>query len=384
MTIQRIFQESFGEYERTHRLPKHALHAARRIRKCRTGELGLHTRSCPHGHYTESAPNSCRHRSCPQCRYLGAARWLEGVSRRVLPCAHFHVIFTIAHELNPLWALNGRIMTRIFFAAVRETLFEFLKDPKHLGALPGFIASYQSWGGSLYLHPHVHCVITAGGITPEGHWRPSSDFLLPVLAASIYFRGAFLDAVERAISNGEIVIPSELSSWPAIMRRIRRKKWNVYVQNRVSNPEHVLNYLARYIRGGPISNSRLVGATESTVTFRHTKDRNDKPMTLGRFEFIGRVLRHVPPPGLQLVRSYGLYANNHPPVSNVPSDSSRRSELRNGRAKAADSSQQEKATCCPRCGAALVLTAIHGPNSATFNIADCRGSPPSEVIYAVG
>ncbi|MEK7855821.1 MAG: transposase [Acidobacteriota bacterium] len=369
LTVQRIFQESFGEYERTHSLPKHALHAARRIRKCRTGELGLHRHACPNGHYTETAPNSCRHRSCPQCRYLGVTRWIEGASRRIFSCPHFHVIFTVAHELNPLWKQGSRVMTRIFFASVKETLFEFLKDRRRLGVLPGIIASLQTWGGSLYFHPHIHCLVTAGGIMLDGTWRAAGNFLFPAKAASKYFRRVFLDAVERAVSSGELTLPSELSSWPKVLRKIRAKKWNVYVQSRISNPEHVVNYLGRYIRGGPIGNSRLVAITESTVTFRHMKGRNDKPMTLDRAEFIGRLLRHVPIPGLQLVRSYGLYANNHPAVLAFPT--------REEEADIANTTPKKSAAtpCCPTCGATLIFTVFRRSEIEDFKDSGCRGSP---------
>lgn len=378
LTVQRIFQESFGEYERRHSLPKHALHAARRIRKCRTDELGLHRHTCPNGHYTETAPNSCRHRSCPQCRYLGVTRWIERASRRILPCPHFHVIFTIPHELNPLWVRGAQVMTRIFFASVRKTLFEFMKnDRRRPGVLPGVIASLQTWGGSLYFHPHIHCLITAGGILAGGAWRATGNTLLPIRAASPYFRRVFLDAVERAISNGELILPPELSSWPRVLRKIRAKKWNVFVPSRISNPDHVVNYLGRYIRGGPIGNSRLVAITESAVTFRHTKDRNDKPMTLTRDAFIGRVLRHVPLPGMQLVRSYGLYANNHPVVSGCPMPANDAGEKKTEPRKCATPQ------CCPTCGAALVFTIVHRSEMLDLSDFKCRGSPEEGIASAV-
>jgi hypothetical protein len=212
-------------------------------------------------------------------------------------------------------------------------------------------------------------MVTAGGIMLDGTWRAASNFLLPTLAASKYFRRVFLDAVEQAISNGELILPSELSSWPAVLKRIRRKKWNVFVQSRISNPDHVLNYLGRYIRGGPIGNSRLVDISEGTVTFRYTKDRNDKPMTLDHAEFIGRLLRHVPISGLQLVRSYGLYASNHPAVLVFPT--------RKEEADIANTTPEKSAAspCCPTCGATLIFTVFRRSEIENFKDSVCRGSP---------
>ncbi len=168
VTLQTIFQDAFPAYEQTHPLPAHVRRAARAIMQCRTAALGGHVQACPDGHMARIWYNSCRHRSCPQCAYLQTERWLALQQARLLACDHYHVIFTLPHELNPLWLANVPVMTTLLFQAVRDTLGTLLADPKYLGAQPGIIAALHTWSQTLVLHPHVHCLVTGGGLTPDG------------------------------------------------------------------------------------------------------------------------------------------------------------------------------------------------------------------------
>src|SRR5262249_33419090 len=160
--------------------PALARRAACPIGQRRTAALGGHVQACPDGHVSRIWYNSCRHRSCPQCAYLQTERWLVLQRARLLACDHYHVIFTLPHDLNPLWLANVPLMTTVLFQAVRDTLCTLLADPKYLGAQPGIIAALHTWSQTLMLHPHIHCLVTGGGLTPMGQWvAVRNGFLLP-------------------------------------------------------------------------------------------------------------------------------------------------------------------------------------------------------------
>ena len=172
--------------------------------QCRTAVLGGHIQACPDGHMTRIWYNSCRHRSCPQCAFLQTERWLTCQRARLLACDHYHVIFTLPHDLNPLWLANVPVMTTLLFQAVRDTLGTLLADPTHLGAQPGIIAALHTWSQTLVLHPHVHCLVTGGGLTPAGTWRAvRHGFLLPVRVVMAVFRGKMLAALRQAWVRGK-------------------------------------------------------------------------------------------------------------------------------------------------------------------------------------
>ena len=273
---------------------------------------------CPEGHHREVRYNSCRHRSCPRCAYKAIDEWLDKKQEMLLPNDHFHVIFTIPAELRPLWAWNSRSMADVLFAVVRETFFEFLDDPRHLGARPGVLAALHSWGGSMVLHPHIHCLVTAGGVTPDGQWKPvRNGFLLPVRAARVVYRGKLLSRLEGLIRSGAFRLPSDWNLGTAMgaLRATPRKKWNIRIEERYKHGVGVATYLARYMRGGPIKNSRLLGFDGKKVSFRYGDHRNadaqgrarDGVMELYVEDFVGRWLQHVPKKGQRVIRAYGLY-----------------------------------------------------------------------------
>jgi hypothetical protein len=193
VTLQAIFQAAYPAYEQTHPLPSYVRKAARAIMQCRTAALGGHVQACPDGHMSRIWDNSCRHRSCPQCAYLQTERWLALQRARLLACDHYHVIFTLPHDLNPLWLANVPVMSTLLFQAVRDTLVELLADPKYLGAQPGIIAALHTWSQTLVLHPHVHCLVTGGGLPPAGQWGAvRHGFLLPARVVMAVFRGKML------------------------------------------------------------------------------------------------------------------------------------------------------------------------------------------------
>lgn len=315
VTLQAIFRERFDAFARARRVPPHHRNAAQAILHCRTAALGGHIQRCPDGHVERVWYNSCRHRSCPQCGHLSKERWLEQQTARLLACEHYHVIFTIAHELHPLWRGNGRLLIDILFRSARDTLVELLGDPRHLGATPGVVMALHTWGRTLSFHPHVHCLVTGGGVSPTGEWMSvRNGYLLPVAVVRMIFRGKFLAALRTAVARGRVAVPDGLTEpqLTTLLNKLGRKEWNVCIRERYRHGSGVLTYLARYVKGGPLSNRRLVCADAQGVTFRYQDHRDGtvKPMTLTPEEFLQRVLWHVPEKGRQGIRSYGLYGRH--------------------------------------------------------------------------
>jgi hypothetical protein len=321
VTLQTIFQDAYPAYEQRHPLPAHVRRAARAIMQCRTAALGGHMQACPDGHIARVWYNSCRHRACPQCAYLQTERWLALQQARLLACDHYHVIFTLPHELNPLWLANVPTMTTLLFQAARDTLSTLLADPKYLGGQPGIIAALHTWSQTLLLHPHLHCLVTGGGLSPAGQWvAVRHGYLLPARVVMAIFRGKILDAIRQTFARGELVLPEPMRPQQLVnlLNRLghpTQTKWNVRIMERYRHGAGVVTYLARYLRGGPIKNARLVAWDGDRVTFlhraRHTEAEGGSPspqrMTLSVADFLQRWLQHVPVPQTRVVRSYGLY-----------------------------------------------------------------------------
>src|SRR5256886_12042340 len=206
ITLQDISCEGYPESERTHALPAHVRRAARAIMQCRTAALGGHVQACPDGHIARVWYNACRHRSCPQCASLQTERWLTLQQARLLACDHYHVIFTLPHDLNPLWLANVSVMTTLLFQAVHDTLRTLLADPKYLGAQPGIIAALHTWSQTLVLHPHVHCLVTGGGRTSDGPRKAvRHGVLLPARVVMAGVLGGPAAARRRAWTRGGVV-----------------------------------------------------------------------------------------------------------------------------------------------------------------------------------
>lgn len=219
--------------------------------------------------------------------------------------------------MRGLWLANVRPMTNLLFATVRETLGDLLGDTNYLGARPGIIAALHTWSQTLVLHPHLHCLVTGGGITDEGQWRSvSNGFLLPVKVVMAVFRGKLLQAIDTALRRGVLGLPAGTSwrQWDHLRNKLGRQKWNVHIRERYPHGEGVLTYLARYVRGGPLANTRVVACENGGITFRYrvNGEGSDSPrrglMTVSLEEFLRRYLLHVPEPGTKVVRFYGLYA----------------------------------------------------------------------------
>jgi hypothetical protein len=325
VTLQMIFQDAFPAYAQPHPLPVHVRRAARAIMQCRTAALGGHIQACPDGHMARIWYNACRHRACPQCAYLQTERWLALQRARLLACDHYHGIFTLPHALNPLWLANVPVMTTLLFQAVHDTLRTLLADSKYRGAQPGIIAALHTWSQTLVLHPHVHCLVTGGGRTPDGAWKAvHNGFLLPARVVMAVFRGKLLAAIRQAVARAELELPEatrpqQLLNLLTRLGHPRKTKWNVRIMERYRHGAGVVMYLARYLRGGPLKNGRLVAYDGARVTFtcRARQEAADagsaslQRMTLPVADFLQRWLLHVPVPQTRSVRCYGLYHHTH-------------------------------------------------------------------------
>lgn len=313
-TLQDIFSQSFSAYARNKKLPHKHYKAANAIMRCRTSSLGGHLYRCPQDHEQQIQYHSCKHRSCPLCNALPKARWVAAQQTRLLACDHYHVIFTLPHELLDLWRYNSHGLADQMFQACRDTLITLLKDPKHLGALPGMMMTLHTWGRTLSLHPHIHCLVTGGGLDNERHWRGVKyDYLLPVVVVKSLFKGKLLARLWDALTEGSLNLPpwQKPADIQRLLRKLNDKNWNVRLQERYAHGRGVMLYLSRYVKGGAISNDRITHVTPKTVTFQYKDHRDNahKTLTLKRNHFMERVLWHVPETGQHAVRHYGLYSH---------------------------------------------------------------------------
>ena len=285
----------------------------RDIANCRTAALGGHVESCDHCHHQRIAYNSCRNRHCPRCQGSCAARWMADREKELLPVEYFHVVFTLPDTFNALALANKRIVYGVLFDAVSHTLLEVAADPKFLGARIGLMAILHTWGQNLSLHPHVHCVVPGGGITPEGKWvNCRAGFFLPVRVLSKVFRGKFIDGLKRARGKGQLIGVEDDRRFDQLLNTAVRHDWVVYAKRPFGGPERVLKYLARYTHRIAISNRRLVSVNNQNVTFNY-KDyahgNRPRSMTLDGGEFLRRFLMHAVPTGFMRIRHFGLLAN---------------------------------------------------------------------------
>ena len=292
------------------------------IELCRTAALGGHVERCDSCDHQRICYNSCRDRHCPKCQSLARAQWLEDRRSELLDTQYFHVVFTVPQPIAAIALQNKETVYNILFRATAETLRTIAADPKHLGAQIGFFGVLHSWGSALTHHPHLHCVVPGGGISPDGkRWiscRP--DFFLPVPVLARLLRRLFLDYLRQAFDAGDLQFFSSLEPLRernAFLRHIapiRKKDWVVYAKPPFAGPEEVLKYVARYTHRVAISNNRLIDINDGKVQFRW-KDYRDgnrhKTMKLAADEFIRRFLLHVLPDGFQRIRYFGFLANRY-------------------------------------------------------------------------
>lgn len=317
-SIQKLFQSALSETNNTLHVPLYQLKAAQAIGGCRTSSMGSHTQYCEKGHLCGVYFNSCRHRGCPQCQFTAKERWLAQWSARLLDVQHHHWIFTLPHELLPLWRYNREWFQDSMYRAVSNTIKQLSGAKGHLNAQPGYLLALHTWGRSLSEHPHIHCLITNGGLNGAGDWvKPKRTVMFPVKVMRRLFRGKFLSAVKEALADGDLIFPPNTQSVQIknLCNKIGRVDWQVYACKPYEHGLGVAKYISRYMRGGPIKNSQIIGVKNNIVTFKYkshqTKKTERKQYPVTQLSQI--VLKHLPLKGKQTVRYYGLY---HPSISN--------------------------------------------------------------------
>ncbi len=318
--LVRAAGEAFIERSRRWIRWKH-VKVLRAIARCRTAALGGHLDECTRcGHRAPISYNSCRDRHCPKCQTAARERWIAARRRELLPIRYLHVVFTLPHRLAPLVLQNKKVLYGLLFRTSAETLLEVARDPKHLGAEIGFFSVLHTWSQKLKIHPHVHCVVPAGGLSPDHtRWVRSRDnYFLPKEVLREIFRGKFVDALEQAFQNGQLRFDGNLKLlaqpkiFAAWLRPLFRQDWVVYLKRPFGGPEYVLQYLGRYTHRVAISNHRLVSFADGQVTFlwRDSAPNNEqKPMILPLDKFLRRFLLHILPQGFVRIRNFGFLAN---------------------------------------------------------------------------
>jgi Putative transposase/Transposase zinc-binding domain len=333
------------------------------IARCRTAALGGHLDECTRCGHRAISYNSCRNRHCPKCQAGARERWLEKRRRELLPTPYVHAVFTLPRELAPLALQNKKVVYDLLFRTSAETLLEVARDPKHLGAEIGFFSALHTWSQKLELHPHVHCVVPAGGLSADQtRWiKPHYDFFLPVGVLGAVFRGKFYEALKCAFHEGRLNFHGDLEFlaqpkiFAAWLRPLFHKDWVVYAKRPFGGPEHVLRYLGRYTHRVAISNHRLISFADGEITFRwrDSAHRNEqKLLSLSLDEFLRRFLLHVLPKGFVRVRHFGFLANRRrattlplcfPLLGSVP------------QATPEVTATSSDAWLCPRCGGPMLL-----------------------------
>lgn len=360
------------------------LKVLRAIRNCRTQALGGHLDRCSGCGHEAISYNSCRNRHCPKCQTNAREHWLTERAEDLLPIPYFHVVFTLPHDLSGLALQNKKLVYDLLFRATAETLIEIAADPKYLGAKIGFLAVLHTWGQNLQHHPHLHCVVPAGGLAPDhARWiRAPTSFFLPVRVLSKVFRGKFVDGLKRLFLAKQLGFHDALRSladpkqFRKFLRQLFQKDWVVYAKRPFRGPECILQYLARYTHRVAISNHRLIAFEDGKVSFRY-KDyahgSKKRKMTVTADEFLRRFLLHVLPRGFVRIRHFGFLANR-----------SRARLVAICRQLLSDAPLSLSSTVislpprqwpCPNCGAAMILVEKLTPREIRVCAIRLNGSP---------
>jgi Putative transposase/Transposase zinc-binding domain len=291
------------------------------IARCRTAALGGHLDECTRcGHRAAISYNSCRNRHCPKCQTAAREQWIAARQKELLPTRYMHVVFTLPRRLAPLVLQNKKVIYDLLFRTSAETLLQVARDPRLLGAELGFFSVLHTWSQQLRIHPHVHCVIPAGGLSPDhSRWiRSREKYFLPKAVLAEVFRGKFVDALEQAFQNGQLNFQANLKllAYPKIfaawLRPLHRQDWVVYLKRPFGGPEYVLQYLGRYTHRVAISNHRLVSFKDGQVTFRWRDSAHHNQQKLRALpvdKFLRRFLLHILPQGFVRIRHYGFLAS---------------------------------------------------------------------------
>jgi len=319
--VQDVFLSSFADYCDNHRVSSIAKKAAEAIMACRTAALGGHLDFCPNCGHERNSYNSCRNRHCPKCQTLKKEQWIGKRCEDILDIHHFHAVFTFPAELNQIVKQNPVASYRVLFKAAADTIKELAGDSHYLGFIPGFTSILHTWGQNLSFHPHIHMVITGGGMTPEGKWKyAGKDFFLPVKVISRVFRGKLLSELIKLYDSRLIAYQGKNGNnishqaFNNLMSTCYAKEWCVYCKKPFKGTKGVFSYLGRYTHRVAISNNRILKVRQgkTQISWRdYASGNKTKVMELSNKEFIRRFLFHILPHGFTRIRHYGLYASKN-------------------------------------------------------------------------
>jgi predicted Zn-ribbon and HTH transcriptional regulator len=364
------------------------------IERCRTAALGGHVAACQDCGHERIAYNSCRNRHCPKCQGASARDWLEARQAELLPVPYFHLVFTLPKQIADIAYQNKRVIYGLLFQAAAETTLTIAADPKHLGALIAITAVLHTWGSAMTHHPHLHMILSGGGLAPDGKaWvscRPR--FFLPVRVLSRLFRRLFLEKLTAAHTAGDLRFFNDLQhlqdpkAFAGLLAPLRKAEWVVYAKRPFAGPEAVLAYLSRYTHRIAISNSRLIRLDHNGVTFRW-KDYRLKgsarytPMTLPAQEFIRRFLLHVLPKGFHRIRHYGLLANGKRATNLARARALLAGPGHHQAADTASPDQSDEPNSyphpCPKCGGPMLVIETFEPAQTPLR-PQARDPPPAK------
>ncbi len=322
--LAEIFRNRGAEYREKRKLTKEQHKAIYAISNCRTAAYGFHADVCDECAHTETEYNSCRNRNCPKCQGISKRKWVSERLAELLPVDYHHATFTVPALISALSLYNRKLIYDLMFDAASKTLLCFGHDPKWLGAAIGFYGILHTWGQTLWTHVHLHFIVTAGGLTPDGKWiepKYKAKFLFPVDALASVFRGKFIEGLKRSYYAGEITFPRNQKdlenprNFEQWIDRLVSKKWVVNSKPPFAGPEEVVRYIGRYTHRTAISNSRIISFEDGRVTFSYKdyKERDEsklwKIMTLSVDDFITRFLYHILPSGYHRIRNFGFLSN---------------------------------------------------------------------------
>jgi len=315
LEVADIFRQYAAEYCRQYSPDLEQRRVIRDILLCRTEALGGHVYTCDECGLEIQAFNSCLNRHCPKCQCLRQAQWIAARQQRLLPVDYFHVIFTLPAQLRPVALGNKRTVFGLLFKTVAETLLQFAANERWIGGQPAITAVLHTWTRELQFHPHLHCIVSAGGLSPDQQrWLPAkfgAEYLFPEAALAKVFRAKFVEALEKVHTQGKIQLRqpyderAEKNAFRQLRYSLYQQRWHVHAEPPFLGAAGVVKYLGRYIHRVAISNQRLISLDEKGVTF-HTKE--NRSITLAPLEFLRRFLLHLLPKGFTKVRHYGLFA----------------------------------------------------------------------------
>lgn len=327
LNIRGIWESSFDDFRAAgHCLSSEQKKVSRAILDCKTGRLGANIRYCPDCGHSEYHNNSCRNRNCPNCQAVRKELWVDRRRSEVIDAPYFHVVFTLPHELNPLFLCNTAPLYGLFHKCCARTLLELSENPKFLGAVPGIIQVLHTWDQEMNYHVHMHCIISGGGLTKDGRIRKSKKhFFIPVRVLRDKFKGKFLAELDGLYRKRELTFSASCAGlvnsyeWNSFRDLLYGKDWCPFIKETFDGFGNAIEYLGRYTHKIAISNSRLLSVSGTHVSFSARGRKNGDPrrvITLTNTEFIRRFLVHVLPHGFRKIRYYG-FLNNRMKTENL-------------------------------------------------------------------